>query len=207
MDALSRKYIPTFKYLGILISSDLSWSQHIQEVCSKARKIIGLIYRRYYQHTDSSTLLQLYISLVRPHVEYAAPVWDPHAVQDIQSIESLQKFALRTCSKQWDCGYSELLDAFNLPSLENRRLYLKLCHLFKIVHASVTFHQMLLFLGLIFLTSLDPTHSSSPSLAPTPSTPPSSQTLYEGGIICLRTSYAFHHMPTLKGLLECLLSL
>ena len=47
---------------------------------------------------------------------------------------SLQKFALRTCSKQWDCGYSELLDAFNLPSLENRRLYLKLCHLFKIVH-------------------------------------------------------------------------
>ena len=106
----------------------------IQEVCSKARKIIGLIYRRYYQHADSSTLLQLYISLVRPHVEYAAPVWDPHAVQDIQSIESLQKFSLRTCSKQWVCGYSEVLDAFNLPSLENRRLYLKLCHLFKIVH-------------------------------------------------------------------------
>jgi len=37
---------PTFKYLGI-ISSDLSWSQHIEGICSKARKIIGMLYRRY----------------------------------------------------------------------------------------------------------------------------------------------------------------
>ena len=131
--------VPTFKYLGILISSDLSWSQHIQDVCSKARKITGLIYRRYYQYTDSSTLLQLYTSLVRPHVEYAAPVWDPHTLHDIQSLESVQKFALRACSKQWDWGYSELMDMFNLPSLENRRLYLKLCHLFKIVHGLCNF--------------------------------------------------------------------
>ena len=33
------------EYLGVLISSDLSWSQHIESVCSKARKILGLIYR------------------------------------------------------------------------------------------------------------------------------------------------------------------
>ena len=125
--------VPMFKYLGILITSDLSWSQHIQDMCSKARKLIGLIYRRYYQYADSNTLLRLYTSLVRPHVEYAAPVWDPSAVQDIQSLESVQKFALRVCSKQWNSGYSELLDMFSLSTLENRRLYLKLCHLFKIV--------------------------------------------------------------------------
>ena len=83
--------VPTFKYLGILITSDLSWSQHIQDMCSKAR---NLIYRRYYQYADSNTLLRLYTSLVRPHVEYAAPVWDPFAIQDIQSLESVQKFAL-----------------------------------------------------------------------------------------------------------------
>ena len=31
-------------------------------------------------------------------------------------------------------GYSELLDRCSVPSLENRRLYLKLCHMFKIVN-------------------------------------------------------------------------
>ena len=40
--------VTNFKYLDVLISSDLSWSHHIQGVCSKARKIIGLLYRRYY---------------------------------------------------------------------------------------------------------------------------------------------------------------
>ena len=68
----------TFKYLGVLLSSDLSWTHHIQGVCSKARKILGLLYRRYYQYSDSRTLCQLYLSLVRPHLDYATQVWDPH---------------------------------------------------------------------------------------------------------------------------------
>ena len=60
--------VTMYKYLGLLISSDLSWSNHIQSVCSKARKILGLIYRKYYRFSDTATLLQLYRSLVRPHL-------------------------------------------------------------------------------------------------------------------------------------------
>ena len=37
-------------------------------------------------------------------------------------------------SKNWDKGYNELLYMTNLPSLADRRLYLKLCSLYKIVH-------------------------------------------------------------------------
>ena len=39
---------------------------------------IGLLYRKYYKFSDQTTLLQLYISLVRLHLEYSAAVWDPH---------------------------------------------------------------------------------------------------------------------------------
>ena len=45
LNGLQLETVPSFKYLGVLISSDLSWSQHIESVCSKARKILGLIYR------------------------------------------------------------------------------------------------------------------------------------------------------------------
>ena len=60
--------------------------------------MIGLIYRQYYQYSNTDTLKQLYISSVRPHLEYAA-VWDPHLQKDISKLEKVQTFALRMCTK------------------------------------------------------------------------------------------------------------
>ena len=67
--------VNTFKYLGVLLSYDLSWSEHVQFICSKARKLLGLLYRQFYNNMSSDSLLQLYIFLVRPHLEYASAVW------------------------------------------------------------------------------------------------------------------------------------
>ena len=78
-------------------------------------------------------MLQLYTTLVRPHLEYAAPVWDPYLVKDINQLEDTQKFALKICTKRWNYNYTNLLQLANLPALVNRRSYLKLCSLFKIV--------------------------------------------------------------------------
>ena len=108
---------PTFKYLGLLITSDLSWTTHINNICSKARRILGLVYRRFYGHSDVGTLHQLYVSLVRPHLEYAAHVWSPYLQKDIAMIEKTltQQFESRICTKNWDAGYHELLDMLDLP--------------------------------------------------------------------------------------------
>ena len=35
--------VETFKYLGVLISSDLSWSKHVDSICAKGKKLIGLV--------------------------------------------------------------------------------------------------------------------------------------------------------------------
>ena len=126
--------VETFKYLGVLLSSELSWSTHIESICTKARKLIGLLYRRFYGNVNQQTLYNLYTTLVRPYLEYAAPIWDPHLVMDIIKLENVQKFAMKMCSKQWDMGYQDLLELSQLPTLQNRRLYLKLCTLYKIIH-------------------------------------------------------------------------
>ena len=56
--------VDCFKYLRLLISSDLSWSRHIGTICSKACRLLGLLYRRLYRHADPQALLQLYLSLI-----------------------------------------------------------------------------------------------------------------------------------------------
>ena len=115
------------KYLGLMITNNLSWSAHISSICSRAKKILGLIYRRFYSSANQDTLKQLYTSLVRP-------VWDPHLIKDKKLLEDVQKFGCKLAAHQWDTGYQELLDLFELPSLEQRRLHLKLGLMFKIIH-------------------------------------------------------------------------
>ena len=41
------------------------------EVCKKARQKIGILYHKYYQHATPPTMLQLYLSCIRPDLEYA----------------------------------------------------------------------------------------------------------------------------------------
>ena len=124
----------TFKYLGVLLAEDLAWTPHVHAVCSKARQVLGLLYRRFYNYSNVDTLVQLYVSMVRPHLEYACPVWAPHTAKDIQELERVQRFAGRMATHNWNSSYSELQSIVNLPTLERRRLELKLGHLFKIVH-------------------------------------------------------------------------
>jgi len=126
--------VESFKYLGVLLSSNLSFSQHIQTICAKARKILGLLYRRFYKNTSNEALLQLYISLVRPHLEYASPVWNPYLKKDIKQLEDVEKFALKMITMQWDLGYQDLLRISDISSLQSRRVQSSLCTLFKIVH-------------------------------------------------------------------------
>ena len=78
----------------------------------------------------------MYLALVRPHTEYANQVWDPHLQKDINQLEHEQKFALRMCVKRWDLGYAELLNRLNLS---DRRNYLSLCTMYKVVSELVYF--------------------------------------------------------------------
>ena len=125
--------VSSVKYLGLLLTSDLTWSQHIDNICSKTRKLTGLFYRRFH-HCHPQLMIRLYKSLVRPHLEYASQVWDPHLAKDTNSLENTQKFALKVCQKSWSASYNELLEATNVQRLSTRRKRAKLCQLYKIIY-------------------------------------------------------------------------
>ena len=126
--------VSEYKYLGVILSANLSWTPHIEKVVTKIRRMIGMLYRQFYQWSDPEALIRLYISLIRPHLEYAAPVWSPEHMKDINKLENVQKFALRVCTKQWNSPYEDLIDMCHLPELRTRRNHLSLGLLHKIIN-------------------------------------------------------------------------
>ena len=122
------KTVPTF---GLLRSSDLSWTKHIEGICTKTKKILDLLHRRFCQLADQETLLQLYVSA--PHGGRSTSLGTTSEKRS-DLLESTQMFACKMITKNCDKGYDELLYMTNLPSLADRRLYLKLCCFYKIVH-------------------------------------------------------------------------
>ena len=69
-----------------------------------------MLYRSLYQHSSPKTLLKLYLTKNRPHLEYAYPVWDPFHKGEIEELENVQKFVLRMRLKSWDMDYNKLLE-------------------------------------------------------------------------------------------------
>ena len=109
--------VNNFNYLGVILSHNLTWSQHIENICNKMRRLVGMLYRNFYRYVNRSTLLMMYKSIIRPHMEYACTVWDPRLAKDIKPIENMQKFALRVCNKTWDTSCEALLTASSLITM------------------------------------------------------------------------------------------
>ena len=65
------------KYLGITISDNIDSGQHISEISAKATKTLGFL-RRNLAFVPNSTKEVAYKTLVRPRLEYAAPIWSPY---------------------------------------------------------------------------------------------------------------------------------
>ena len=127
-----------YKYLGVLLTSNLSWTAHIDRTVAKARKLTGLLYRQFSKWSTPEALLKIYLSTIRPHLEYAAPIWSPEHTKDITMLENVQKFALRVCTKQWNSSYDDLIAFCNVPKLGQRRSLLSLGLLHKIINGDFT---------------------------------------------------------------------
>ena len=71
--------VNSFTYLGIEISSDLRWNNHVAAVVSKASRTLNFVRRNLYRCNSHIKELS-YITLVRPLLEYATASWDPSTV-------------------------------------------------------------------------------------------------------------------------------
>jgi len=133
LDNKSLKVVQEEKDLGIVISQDLKASAQCIQAYSKANRMLGVI-NRSIVFKSASTMLNLYKSVVRPHLEYCTVAWSPHYVKDKELLERAQRRFTRMIPELKDLPYAERLGKLNLWTLEERRVRADLIEVYKIVH-------------------------------------------------------------------------
>ena len=86
--------VKSAKYLKVTMTDNMKWDQHINNIRDKANRTIGFL-RRNLSIGATSVKERAYFTLVRPLVEYASTVWDPHTQKSTKKIQIVQRRAAR----------------------------------------------------------------------------------------------------------------
>jgi len=97
MDGDNVEHVTQEKDSGITISDDLKWEKQCSSAVNKANIILGMI-SEIFLDGSKETILVLYRSLVRPHLQYCCQVWSPHYIKDIKLLEGVQRRATKLIS-------------------------------------------------------------------------------------------------------------
>ena len=128
--------VNTCRDLGVLISSDLSPSVHIDGMVAKAHQRANAILRCFVSR-DSRLLTRTYTVYVRPLLEHDCVTWSPHLKQDIDKIERVQRRYTKRLRGLEGLPYSDRLRRLQLSTLELRRLYFDLYMCYRIIFGHV----------------------------------------------------------------------
>ena len=83
------------KFLGIIIDHKLNYSSHINSIASKLSRISGILYS-IRNNVPEKILLNLYYSLVYPHLIYGILLWGDSADVHLEPLILIQKKIVRT---------------------------------------------------------------------------------------------------------------
>ena len=109
---------------------------HIDTLISRSNRLLGFIYRTTRLFTNIRCIIILFVTMVRPIMEYCSVVWTPSYAVHIERIERVQKRFVRALC--YRCGFDPYsnrhdhwLTYFSLPRLAKRRSYRDLMFMFK----------------------------------------------------------------------------
>ena len=109
--------------LSLYLDSNLTWHTHIDTMLSKSTQRLYFLKQLSCAGVPQTQLRHFYLTVIRPVLEYAAPVWH-HLITKTQAdqIEAIQKRAIRiiyTCTH--DMPYVSATFVTDLPTMSDCR--------------------------------------------------------------------------------------
>ena len=105
--------------LGVILSSDMKFSNHVEKVTGTVNKKIGWILRTFRSRNIFMMKL-LWKQLLQPHIDYCSQLYFQGQTKDLQKLENLQKVYTKKIREVNEMNYWERLNFLGLKSQERR---------------------------------------------------------------------------------------
>ena len=122
--------------LGINLSSDTTFSYHIDKKISAMKCKVSWILRTFRTRADIP-MLTLWKQLVLSEHDYCCQIWNPTKVGEIQALEAIQKSFIRKIMGIQELSYWEQLRSLKLYSLQRRRERYIIIYIWRILEGQV----------------------------------------------------------------------
>ncbi len=129
------EFVDTFKLLGVLVTSQLSWVPHIHEIVAKTKRLLGVLYR-VFRECGSNYLSLLFKSILYFHISITAAVSGILSKSPTRINWKVCYHLLPGSLNNWSQSSHQLKNSLNWPTLEMRWLYQKICLCRKILKGS-----------------------------------------------------------------------
>ena len=123
----------TARDLGIYFSDDLKFDQHIDYIVKSAHYLCHVIFKAFVTR-DEEHLKKLFVTYVRPKLEFATQIWCSYFKKDISKIERVKQLYIKRLPTLTNLKYEDRLNKLQLSSLEDRRHKFDFVFLYKIIH-------------------------------------------------------------------------
>ena len=107
------------KDLGVIMDSDGTFNTHINLLIKKLRKKIGWVLRSFYSR-NIEFMRQIFISLIRPHMDYCAQLWAPSEGPMLDKLEKILYDYTKYIPEICNLSYERRLKAMKLQSVQRR---------------------------------------------------------------------------------------
>ena len=134
--------VSSFKYLGVMLSTNFTWTDHIEYISSKINKNLGLL-RRIKHLLPHQARLLFYNSLVLPIFDYVDLVWgDKDNLVLMGELQVLQNKAAKIIlDRPLYSSATDALSALKWLDLHRRRNFHRCIHIWKCVNG-LTEHSL-----------------------------------------------------------------
>ncbi len=139
----------TAVFMHRCVYGNLKFTIYCTEILRKAYFVIQTILNSFKKH-DCTFYLKMYTTYLRPILEYCSQVSPPPLKQNIDKVESVQRYFTRWLLHN-DMSYLERCNLLKLDMLEERRIKADLVMYFKFMNNFTQSFVQMIYLGIMVL--------------------------------------------------------